>query len=94
VGLRSLGQSTGVGQTIGPDRSLLLPRRSSKIRILAEPHLLELAELKLALALMAVRLDELDARRNRSGSATDPAATEIEKTFAQRAVLAMRHVGE
>ena len=57
-----------------------------------DPCLQELADIKLALAVMAVQLDALDARRNSAGATAVPPPDTIDKSFAQRAVLAMRHI--
>jgi len=56
-----------------------------------DPHLQELADIKLALAVLAEQLDALDARQNSSFVTADPPDT-TDKSFAQRAVLAMRHI--
>jgi len=56
-----------------------------------DPRLQELADIKLSLAVMAVQLDALDVRRNSAVVTADPPDT-IDKSFARRAVLAMRHI--
>ena len=56
-----------------------------------DPHLQELADIKLALAVLTEQLDAFDAQRNGAFVPADPPDT-IDKSFAQRAVLAMRHI--
>jgi len=55
----------------------------------------QLADLKLALAVLAVQLDALDARRsaNFPTAPDEPSDACHDKHFAQRAVLAMKHLG-
>ncbi|MEH2517330.1 hypothetical protein V1279_002903 [Bradyrhizobium sp. AZCC 1610] len=60
-----------------------------------ESRLQELANLKLALSVLAVQLDALEARRSvkYSPAPDEPSDAGPDKHFAQRAVLAMQHLG-
>ena len=59
-----------------------------------DPHLQQLADIRLALVVLYVQLDALAARRSGpfSVAPADPADDKIDRSFAQRAVLAMRHI--
>jgi hypothetical protein len=59
-----------------------------------DPHLQELADIKLVRAVLSEQLDALAARRcgPLSVAPADPADDKIDSSFGQRAVLAMRHI--
>jgi hypothetical protein len=58
----------------------------------------QLADIKLALAVLSVQLDGLAARRSGPfqvpSDQSDPSDTKIDRSFALRAVLAMRRIDE
>ena len=55
----------------------------------------QLADIKLALAVLSVQLDALAARRSGPFAVpSDPPAAEIDRSFALRAVLAMKRIDE
>ncbi len=59
-----------------------------------DPHLQELADIRLARAVLSVQLEVLAARRSGPFSVdpANPADNKIDKSFAQQAVLAMRYI--
>jgi hypothetical protein len=59
-----------------------------------DPNLQELAEIRLARAVLSVQLEVLAVRRSCSFSVTptNPADDKIDKSFAQQVVRAMRYI--
>lgn len=70
--------------------------RPENVLLKQDPHSQKLADIKLALAVMAVQLDVMAARRSSCFPTVpaDPPDTEIDNSFAQRAMLAMKRIGE
>ena len=68
-----------------------LCQKERKCQMKQDRHLQELDDIRLAWAVLSVQLEVSAARRNPfSVASADPADHEIENSFAQRAVLAMK----